>query len=221
MYLLCIRGTLTTKDNETARNTHNATAGNPQGVAAARALGDLSHKVYVPASDAGENNGAKPGEFLILDVWKSPEGIEKFFSDKNVQEGGSKLFANRDPVVAMPGEGAYTFSLPAPMNKPERYVGLMRGVVKNAKAALEALNGGMKEGISQARQRGQLSHELYFKLEKPNPDGSAEIIGVDVWCDLKGMLSTYEEHMGPMMPLFKSAPALSVWKQPSGEWVEW
>ena len=129
--------------------------------------------------------------------------------------------AQRDPVVAMPGEGAFTFSLQAPMNKPERYVGLMRGVVKNAKAALEALNAGMKESLSQARQRGQLSHELFFKLEKPNPDGSAELIGVDVWADLKGMLATYAEHTGPMMPLFKSPPLLSVWQQPRGEWVEW
>jgi hypothetical protein len=221
MYLLCIRGTLTTKDNEAARTTHNATAGNPAGVAAARALGDLSHKVYVPAPGAGEANGAKSGEFLILDVWKTPQGIEKFFSDKNVQEGGGRLLASRDPVVSMPADGAFTFSLLPPMNKPERYVGLMRGVVKNVREAIEVMSSGVKEMLSMTRQRGQLAHELYVKLGPPSTDGSAEIIGVDHWCDLNGMLDTYREHTAAMLPLFKTPPALSVWQQPPGEWVEW
>jgi hypothetical protein len=221
MFLLCIRGMLNTKDNEVARNTHNNTAGNPQGVAAAQSLGDLSHKVFVPASDAGDFTGGKPGEFLILDIWKSPEGIQTFFSDKNVQEGGSQLFKERDPVVAMAAEGGFSFSLQAPMHKQERYIGLMRGVVKNAKDALNALNGGMKEGLAQARQRGQLAHDIYFKLGPPSADGSAELIGVDLWCDLKGMLATYAEHTAPMLPLFKDRPAMSVWKQPAGTWVEW
>ena len=214
MYLLCIRGTLNTKDNETARTTHNATAGNPDGVKAAQALGDLSHKVFVPATE-------NTGELLILDIWRDPSGIEKFFSDKNVQEGGAKLFKARDPVVAMPAEGAFTFALQAPMHKEERYVGLIRGVVKNAREAVAAMSAGLKEGLSQSRQRGQLAHELYFKLEKPAADGSAELIGVDLWCDFKGMMAAYEQHTEAMMPLFKERPAMSVWKQPQGSWVEW
>ena len=80
MFLLCIRGTLNDKTPETARETHNATAGNPQVVAAAQALGDLSHKVFVPTTP-------ESAEFLILDIWKDPSGIEKFFSDENVRLG--------------------------------------------------------------------------------------------------------------------------------------
>jgi hypothetical protein len=37
-----------------SRDLHNATAGNPDGVAVAKSLGDLSHNVYLPASDGDE-----------------------------------------------------------------------------------------------------------------------------------------------------------------------
>ena len=47
IFLLAIRGTLKPKTLEDARSTHNMTAGNPDGVAAARALGDLSHNAKV------------------------------------------------------------------------------------------------------------------------------------------------------------------------------
>lgn len=221
MFLLCIRGTTQAQDVEAVRNTHNATAGNEAGVAAARALGDLSHKVFVPCTEAGDFAGSKSGELLILDVWKDPSGIEKFFADKQVQEGGKMMFKDRDPVVSMPAEGAFTFSLPAPMSKPERYVGLMRGTVKSARDAIAALSSGAKENLSLARQRGQLSHELYVRLGPPSKDGSAELIGVDVWADMQGMLKTYAEHTAGMLPLFKERPAMSLWKQPAGAWVEW
>ena len=44
IYLLAIRGTLAPKTLEDARKTHNETAGAPANVAAARGLGDLSHR---------------------------------------------------------------------------------------------------------------------------------------------------------------------------------
>ena len=73
---------------------------------------------------------------------------------------------------------------------------------------------GVKESLSKSRQRGQLAHALYFKLDKPAADGSAELLGLDMWCDFKGMMAAYEEHTEAMMPLFKERPAMSVWKQP-------
>ena len=39
-----------------------------------------------------------------------PNAREKFFSDKNVQEGGGRLFTSRDPVVSMPAELSYPLS---------------------------------------------------------------------------------------------------------------
>ena len=137
--LLCIRGTVNDgKNREAARQTHNATAGNPEGVAAARALGDLSHKVFVSADELGEQAGARPDELLILDVWQTPEAIQKFFSSPAVTAGGAKLFKERDPVVFMPATGALRFHLQAPMGKNERYVGLIRGTVKSPEAAIAA-----------------------------------------------------------------------------------
>ncbi len=63
VYLLSIRGILALKTLEAARAVHNETAGAPANVAAARALGDLSHMVYVPM----EHEGHHGNEFLILD----------------------------------------------------------------------------------------------------------------------------------------------------------
>jgi hypothetical protein len=221
MYLLCIRGTTNAQDAETVRNTHNQTAGNDAGVAAARALGDLSHKVFVPCSEAGDFAGSKPGELLFLDIWREPSGIEKFFSDKQVQAGGAMMFKQRDAVVAMPATGAFTFALQAPMSKPGRYIGLIRGTVRNVNDAIAAISAGAKENLSKSRQRGQLSHELYVTMGPPSKDGSAEIIGVDLWADLGGMLETYQEHTPSLLPLFTERPAMSVWKQPAGAFVEW
>src|SRR5579862_5716542 len=85
-------GTVRTTSAEETRVTHNATAGNPQGVAAAQALGDLSHLVYVPMGDWS-------GEIIFMDQWTSAEGIQQFFSDPQVQQGAGQLFSAYDPVV--------------------------------------------------------------------------------------------------------------------------
>ncbi len=81
-YLLTIRGVLASPTLEDSRQLHNSTAGAPQNAAAARSLGDLSHMVYVPAGGPG----AEPGEFLIMDVWNSMEGLGQFFANPTVQE---------------------------------------------------------------------------------------------------------------------------------------
>src|SRR6187455_2221313 len=86
-YLLAIRGTLAPATLEEARAIHNETAGAPQNVEAARSLGDLSHMVYVPTTQVG-GNGGDAGEFLILDLWNSVEGLGQFFANPQVQEQG-------------------------------------------------------------------------------------------------------------------------------------
>ena len=55
LYLLTIRGTLSPDTLEAARKVHNQTAGNPDGVAAAKSLGDVSHMVYVPMEHDGHD----------------------------------------------------------------------------------------------------------------------------------------------------------------------
>src|SRR5690242_9200369 len=81
---LTVRGTYTKASLEEARLLHNDTAGSPQGIAAARALGDLSHVVYAPCLKLPQSS-AVAGELLFLDVWCDPESIGKFFSNPNVQ----------------------------------------------------------------------------------------------------------------------------------------
>ena len=106
LYLLTIRGTLSPTTLEEARKIHNMTAGNPEGVAAAKSLGDVSHMVYIPMPHDGHaaSNGA--GEFLIMDLWYSIDGLNTFFSDHQVQEGGNMIFSQRDPVVWAPAEAS-------------------------------------------------------------------------------------------------------------------
>ncbi len=95
LFLLAIRGTLASPTLEEARKLHNSTAGHPANVAAAKSLGDVSHMVYVPMEKP--KKGA--GEFLILDIWNSMDGINQFFANPTVQEQAGQIFTERDPVV--------------------------------------------------------------------------------------------------------------------------
>jgi hypothetical protein len=97
--MLNVRGTHSQKNLDAARNLHNETAGSPAGIQAARSLSDMSHCVYVPVKNLGDISGAKEGELLFIDFWADGDGLMKFFSDKNVQEQGAKLFTNKDPSV--------------------------------------------------------------------------------------------------------------------------
>lgn len=220
--LLTIRGTLVNKDLETTRKLHNETAGSAPGMAAAQALGDLSHKVYVPAEGADKLSDAKAGEVLFMDVWKNPEGLQQFFSNKQVQEQGGKLFAEKNPTVHMPATSAFSFHLPAPMSRTDRYIGILQGKAKSIEQLIGAFREGMTSGMAESRKRGQLSTELYVTLGPPSTDGSADIVAVDVFADLKGMLEVYgSPAMAEMGKLFVGRPSGSIWQQPKGIWNEW
>ncbi len=56
LYLLTIRGTLSPATLEEARKVHNMTAGNPDGVTAAKSLGDVSHMVGTKKPKARVNS---------------------------------------------------------------------------------------------------------------------------------------------------------------------
>ena len=155
-YLLTIRGKLKPPTVEASRSIHNATAGDPNGVAAARSLGDLSHMVYVPAGQ----NGDASSELLIMDVWNSIDGLNKFFSDHQVQEGGNMIFSEREPVVWMPARGAFTYHLAAPKGKNERFVGVVRGPVHAHEQALAVHNEFASMGVNQARMASQVNQQI-------------------------------------------------------------
>jgi hypothetical protein len=223
LYLLTIRGTLAPDTLEAARKIHNQTAGNPEGVVAAQSLGDVSHMVYVPMPHNGHTKTKGAGEFLIMDLWYSIEGLNTFFSDKQVQEGGSMIFSERDPVVWAPAEGFVSFHIPAPFGKNDRIVAVVRGTVKSKEEARELHNTAMTKTISKGRKLGLLSHEAYFRLAAPDSPEALEFFGVDVWMNGDGLGDFYgdEDFLAGFNHLFTAEASDSVWVQPKGDWIEW
>lgn len=223
LYLLTIRGTLSPATLDEARKIHNQTAGNPAGVAAAQSLGDVSHMVYVPMQHDGHAKTKGAGEFLIMDLWASLEGLNTFFADKQVQEGGAMIFSDRDPVVWAPAEGFTSFHIPAPFGKNDRIIAVVRGTVKSKDEAQKLHNTAMTKTIGKARKLGILSHEAYLRVAAPGSPEALEFFAVDVWMSGEGMGDFYgdEDFLAGFNHLFTAEAADSVWIHPKGDWVEW
>lgn len=223
LYLLTIRGTLAPPTLDAARKVHNQTAGDPAGVAAAKSLGDVSHMVYVPMEHDGHAKTKGAGEFLIMDLWYSMEGLNTFFADKNVQEGGAAIFTERDPVVWAPAEGFVGFHIPAPFGNNDRIIAVARGTVKSVEEAKKLHNTAMTKTISKARKHGMLSHETYFRMAAPNSPEALEFFIVDTWMSGENLGDYYgdEEFLAGFNHLFTAEAADSVWVHPKGDWVEW
>jgi quinol monooxygenase YgiN len=219
LYLLSIRGTLASPTIEAARAVHNQTAGAPANIAVAQSLGDVSHMVYVPLADAEKDSG----EFLILDIWNSMDGLNQFFSNPQVQHQAGEIFASRDPVVWSAAEGFVGYNLPAPYGKNDRIVSIARGTVPSVEKAREIHNAGSIKMLGQARKAGNMSHEAYFRMAAPGSPEALEFFAVDVWNNHDGMHSFYDlpEFMQGLDGLFTSEPDFSVWGHPAGDWAEW
>ncbi|HZS41484.1 MAG TPA: hypothetical protein VFF06_31860 [Polyangia bacterium] len=220
--VLTVRGTLIPQSLEAARKLHNETAGSEQGIAAARSLGDLSHNVYAP-SERSKQSGAKAGELLFVDRWDNPKGIMEFFSNAHVQQQAGKMFSARDAAVWMAARGSFSYHLPAPKAKTDRYVGLIRAVVKSPEQAVAIFAGVDAKAQRDARRRGLVSHELFIKLAAPGDASPVELLGIDLWCDFAGMTEHYgdQTHMSGLAGAFAGAPQVSVWEQAPGQWSEW
>src|SRR5258708_1707583 len=158
VYLLSIRGTLAPTTLENARSIHNSTAGAPPNVAAARSLGDVSHMVYVPMEHDHDHAGTGAGEFLILD---------QFYANPHVQEQAGQIFSDRDPVVWAPATGFMDYHFPAPYGKNDRFVGVVRGMVKSRVEAMKVHNALVESSVNKSRIRGNISHEVFFRLIPP------------------------------------------------------
>src|SRR6185436_1434455 len=130
-FLFTVHGPLAAATLEGGRTAHNLAAGSDQGIAAARSFGDLSHAVYVPVD--APKSGA--GDLFIVDYWNSPEGIGRFFSDPQVQRGGTTVFKDREAVIWQSSPGLPRVILPAPYGKNDRFAGIVRGPVASREAA--------------------------------------------------------------------------------------
>jgi hypothetical protein len=214
--LLTVRGTPIAADLEATRVLHNETAGSPQGIAAARSLGDLSHMVYMPVAD----RGAAPNELLFIDFWETAKGIGDFFANPMVQQQGAKLFASKEPTLWMQARGGFSFDMPAPSQAAGRYVGMIRVPVTTPEAAVATFAAVGARNLRDARRRGQMSHQILFKLAAPNEP--AELLGLDLWSSLDGLGEHYRaDHMKELGSVFAGKPITSVWQQAAGKWSEW
>lgn len=218
---LTVRGQYIPSTLEQMRVVHNDTAGSEAGIAAARALGDLSHKVYAPV--ASGPSSAKDGEVLFCDWWQDPKGLMDFFANENVQMQGTKLFHARDATVWMPAKGSFSYALPAAAGKNERYLGMIRGPIASPDAAIEIFRKADAAAQRTARARGLLSHEVFIKLAPPGDTGPLELLGVDVWCDAKGMAEHYGDpnEMKALSGAFSGPADPSIWREAPGAWSEW
>ena len=223
LYLLTIRGTLSANTLDAARKIHNETAGAPANIAAAQSLSDVSHMVYVPMEHDGHTKAKGAGEFLVMDLWSDMNGLNTFFSDPHVQEGGSMIFSDRDPVVWGPADGFVSFHIPAPFGKNDRIVAVVRGTVNSKEEAQGLHNTAITKTLGKARKLGMLSHDAYFRMAAPDSPEALEFFAVDVWMSPEGMGDFYsdEDFLAGFNHIFSGEAADSVWIHPKGDWVEW
>ena len=217
IYLFTVFGTRTLS-LEATRPVHNRVAGNPEDVAAAKSLSDLSHMVYTSVDD-------QSAAFVIMDLWTNPAGLNQFFSEprRAEKQAAAGLFTQNEPVVWEPAEGFFTYHIPVPTGHNERFFALLRGPVVSREQARTLVNQVRIADIHKARAAGHLSHEVYFRLTQPGTPSSLECLSVDGWFDLEGMIRYYEElDAGPALDgLFTAQPSTWLLKHPAGEWVEW
>jgi hypothetical protein len=218
--LLTVLGKVTQSSVEATCKLHNETAGNPGGVAAAKALGDMSHMIYMPANGSAEFHG----ELLFLDIWNSIEGLQKFFSDPHVEAGGKMMFASKEAVVWNMLDGFLNFHFPSPSGKNEKVIGLVRGRIKSLEEAEAIHNSAIEKQVKSARAAGIVSHEFYVRAAASGSPEALEVLGVDFWMNGESMMNHYmspEFQNSGLYAMFASKPASSTWAHPKGDWVEW
>jgi hypothetical protein len=215
IFLLTVRGTPRASGSDDARDLHNATAGAPQSVAGARALGDLSHNVFVPAED-------DLLRLMFIDTWNSPSGVGQFFGNPQVAEGADKLFSDRTATLWAPAAGFGSYSLPAPTGGSVSGVGYLRAPVTSIEAAREAFSAYASAGIYAARLAGQVAHQLWLPVAMPGAEPVNEVLGIDYWLDVKAMIEHYtSSDFSVFATAFAGAPETDTWMSAGSDWVEW
>lgn len=236
------RGTLKVETLDDARAMHNAfvTGGKQPGIEIARSLGDLSHNVYIPAEHDGRLFGAATDELVFIDYWADPAGMEQFFSNLFVEQGGDRLYSSREEAEWMPAPAAFTFQVPAPAGAAARFLGIMRAPAHSADEAIALLGKLVWTNLVAARRRGQLSHALFIRtadVTAARPASNSlrtagelvaasadpvEVLAIDSWSTLEGILEHNDDAtaMSGLDSALARPPAASVWEQVSG-FAEW
>ena len=216
-YLLTVRGQAAPPTAEDARMLHNATAGHPDGVAAARSLGDLSHQAFTGYGEA------HTGEVQFIDFWNSLSGLGTFFANPQVQAGAGQLFNSRDTPLWQAADGFAGFHLTIPSGKQITGVGLLRATVSSLDKAAAAFTDYAAVTINRSRRHGIVSHSAWVRVPDPGAEQATEVLGVDMWMDPAEMSSYYDLGLGfdRLGPVFAGAPNTSLWQSAPGDWTEW
>jgi hypothetical protein len=218
--LLTVMGKVKPTSVEATCELHNQTAGHPEGVAAAKYLGDMSHMTYMPL----DTDSSFKGDLLFLDIWNSVEGMQQFFSDPQVQGGAEMMFSSREAAVWSKLESFLNFQFPAPTGNNQRIVGLIRGTIKSVEEAEAIHNTVIAEHVKAARANGLMSHDFYIRMATPGSPEALEVIGIDIWMNAEGMMKHYmspEFQQSGLYNMFSGKPSSSTWVHPKGEWVQW
>src|SRR5258708_13597774 len=97
--------------------------------------------------------------------------MNKFLDNPHVQEQAGQIFSDRDPVVWAPATGFMDYHFPAPFGKNDRFVGVVRGMVKSRADAMKVHNPLAESSVNNSLIPGNISHEAFFR---PIPPGSPE-----------------------------------------------
>jgi hypothetical protein len=215
VFLLTVRGTPKAASAAAACDLHNATAGAPPSVAGARALGDLSHNVFLPAE-------SQQLQLLFVDTWNSPSGVGQFFGNPQVAEAAGALFSERSATLWAPAPGFGSYSLPTPAGKSIGGVGYLRAPVSSLEAAEKAFHAHAAAGINRARLAGQIAHQVWLPVSMDGSPAPLEVLGLDYWMDVDQMLSFYSAgDFSHLAPVFTGAPESDTWRTAGAAWVEW
>src|SRR5258708_39131772 len=93
--------------------------------------------------------------------------MNKFLDNPHVQEQAGQIFSDRDPVVWAPATGFMDYHFPAPFGKNDRFVGVVRGMVKSRAEAMKVHNALVESSVNKSRIRANLSHTAFFGLMPP------------------------------------------------------
>jgi hypothetical protein len=214
-FLLTVRGTIAAPGLEQAREIHNATAGAPPSVAAARGAGDLSHNVYAAVG--------RTDELLFIDVWNSLSGLAGFFGNHNVQAAAAQLFATRDNPVWSLADGFGNVFLPTPGGRRATGVGMLRTQVTSMEKAAAAFSTYAAATLNLARASGLVTRSTWVRVPEPGHAAPAELINMDTWLDVDAMNAYYDGRHGfeLVVPVFAGQQDTTVWAAAPGQWSEW
>lgn len=212
-YSAYVHGRLAETDMAKAQAAHDQVAGG--GEEAARAAGDLAHRVYL---GTGAPVPAVEDEFLAIDEWQTLEGANAVYGDPNFQAGFSSLFAA--PVAPELYRRRPDWHTWGDLKPPSGtyWVMTVKGHLAKAtedenRAAHDAVASGFQ---AVAEQAGDVAHVPHVGIDDPRV-----FFNVDVSTSYEGLLAVLQNpDFGTAFgALFDAPPEVHLYR--STNWKQW